>query len=864
MTGALYILDSSAPRQELGGKAGALAALAGTSLPIPPWFAVSPAAFAASVTPAQRAACATGGAEAAASALSDLAPAPDVTAAITEAVTGSGGELFAVRSSAADEDSEDASFAGQLESYLFVASADVPARVGDVWRSGFAARVFAYRREQNLAGPPKAPAVLVQRMVTADTAGVAFGADPVDGRRDVAVVSAVIGLGSALVSGDADADTWRVDESGGITQRSIATKRTAHRFSPDSAEGVAEAPVDANLMDEPTLTDTQILQVAALVRAASEHFGRPQDVEWAFQDGELFLLQSRPITTLPADAGSELNLWDNSNIAESYGGVTTPLTFSFARHAYTEVYKELCRILGVSEAVIEANGLTFGRMLGLVHGRVYYNLPDELLAEQTPASGLARLADALRLARTAGGLLVAHATLPKRIERFNARLDAALEPKPLDAMHADELAAYYRDLEKRLLTHWDAPLVNDFFAMVFFGLLTAACRRWIDPSTTTLQNDLLTAEGGMISAEPAQRVREMAGIAARDASLVRALGAQEGAALDASIAAAPEFAAAYRGYLARFGDRCIEELKLESPTLEDDPLPLLRSVACLASNVREGDQRPAAQDDASRIAAEEQVRIALAYRPLRRLTFAWVLRHARARVRDRENLRFERTRLFGRVRRIFLALGREYGGLGVLDDARDVFYLEAEEALGFADGTATVTDLRGVASARRALFDAYRAEPDPPSRFETRGAVGVAKPAPMRSAEMAVKGKQLEGIGCCPGVVRGRVRLVIDPRADSLSPGEILVAERTDPGWVMLFPAASGILVERGSLLSHSAIVAREMGIPAVVSLPGLMGWLNTGDLVEFDGTAGTVTRLERAEPTAAETPVELSEVARG
>jgi pyruvate,water dikinase len=113
---------------------------------------------------------------------------------------------------------------------------------------------------------------------------------------------------------------------------------------------------------------------------------------------------------------------------------------------------------------------------------------------------------------------------------------------------------------------------------------------------------------------------------------------------------------------------------------------------------------------------------------------------------------------------------------------------------------------------------------------------------------------QRKGIGCCPGVVRGKVRVITDPRNARLEQGEILVAERTDPGWIMLFPAAKGVLVERGSLLSHSAIVAREMRIPAIVSVPGITSWLKNGDIVEFDGSTGVIRRIsERTEETDAQ-----------
>jgi pyruvate,water dikinase len=203
------------------------------------------------------------------------------------------------------------------------------------------------------------------------------------------------------------------------------------------------------------------------------------------------------------------------------------------------------------------------------------------------------------------------------------------------------------------------------------------------------------------------------------------------------------------------------------------------------------------------------------------------------------------------VRRIAVELGRRFAALGLLDDARDVFWLEIGELLGAVDATTTTTELRGLVAVRRAEFERWRRDPAPADRFETRGVVhaghdhrGAALPDGAGAAGDGLAGDARSGTACYPGVVRGRARVVRDPREAELRAGEILVAERTDPGWVMLFPAASGLLVERGSLLSHSAIVARELGLPAVIAIPGLTSWLRTGDLVELDGRAGTVRRL--------------------
>jgi len=871
------------PDSPLGGKARALAALRDADLPIPAWFVVRPEAFHDSLTACDRAALETGDGPAMRRILEGLRPSDEVDAELVEALAKlcPDGAPVAVRSSASDEDGAQHSFAGQLDSFLFVPAADVAAKVAAVWRSGFGERVSTYRREHNLGPTPRPPAVLVQRMVRAEAAGVGFGADPVSGRRRLAIVSAVFGLGTALVSGDADADTYHVDLDGAIVERAVADKRIAHRAAPGHGEGVEAVAVPDEQARQPALVDEQVRAVAVLVRRTGRHFGRPQDIEWAIENGKLYLLQSRPITSLStvADPDGTINVWDNSNIAESYNGVTTPLTFSFARRVYEEVYRQFCRILNVPEAKITASANVFRHMLGLIRGRVYYNLlnwyrliallpgfqanrgfmeqmmgvkerlPDYLIGEMLPATTGERIKDHFRLAVSMFAMVRNHFGISRQIRRFYGRLRNALgEVRPdLENHRPDELVAYYRNIEVQLLTHWDAPLVNDFFAMIFYGLLGNLTRKWCGDLEGTLQNDLLCGEGGMVSAEPAARVRALAEAAVKHPTLSAALRDAPLGVVRGEIGSVPAFRDLYEEYLDRFGDRCLEELKLESPTLFDDPMTLMRSVGQLARRLAEGGTPvPVSQEAAIRRAAEERVRAALRWRPMRRVLFGWVMRNARARVRDRENLRFERTRIFGRVRLIMLELGRKFHALDLINEPRDVFYLEVEECLGHVGGTGTTTDLRGLVAVRRAEFERYRQLPPPSDRFETYGAVheGNTFKGKAIAEQQAPDGDRLKGLGCCPGVVRGRARVITDPRNATLNVGDILVAERTDPGWIMLFPSAAGLLVERGSLLSHSAIVAREMGIPAVVSLAGVTRWLRDGDLVELDGSTGVVTRL--------------------
>ena len=840
-------LDAAHDRSRCGGKAAALAAMRAAGLPVPDGFVIvaqdatsTTEQFEAQVRKALRALCPRG-------------------------------EAVAVRSSAIDEDGEALSFAGQYESFLCVPHARVLERIRDVRRSGTSARVAAYR-QQRAGGSACAPAVLVQRMVDAESAGVAFSIDPVSGATDIAVVSATPGLGNGLVGGKCDADTYRIDLRGRIASQELTEKAWAYRAGTDDIRRV-DLPATARTTS--TLSPRAATSVAQLARRCAQLAGTPQDIEWAIGGGTLHLLQSRPVTTHAAtQAPGTATIWDNSNIVESYGGVTTPLTFSYIRRNYACVYRQLCRLARVSEDAITAHDDVFWQMLGLVRGRVYYNLsswyrvlalvpgfrhnrplldqmlgihvtPSAEVTGQIAASSARRWLDSARILCAVVGHQL---TLQRCVTRFKQRLEAALvaPQPPLEQRNALELVAYQRDLDRQLLHRWDAPLVNDFFLMVFHGVLKRLVAKWLPDTEPCIDNHLLSDTRGMISVEPARRIEEMAALASYQAGFRELLC---DAPLAAIMSAMPDgFSQRYQDYLHTFGDRSHDELKLESPSLHDDPLPLLRAIgatACRGVRVREA-------GDGVRVQAERQVARALSRHPLRRRLFGWVLRNTRDRLRGRENLRFARTRAFARARRVFVELGKRLHADGVLAAPRDVFMLELDEMFGCVEGTATTRDLRGLVAVRHADFERNRIEPPPPDRFETRGPLHAVT----FDAVAQVQGDHdvRSGRGCGPGVVRGPVRIISDPSSARIDHGCVLVTERTDPGWVVLFPLAAGLIVERGSLLSHAAIVARELGLPTVINLAGACQWLRDGDWVEIDGSSGVVRRIAPVALTSIET----------
>lgn len=849
-----FVLEKDCKKYELmGGKATALAKIGMAIDNIPDWFVVSFKGFD----------------------VKSKSIIQDAEKEIKEKLKQYPNDIyFAIRSSAGNEDSKENSFAGQFDTFLYVKKQDVLDKIKEVYLSAFSERIEMYRKENHIK-EVMIPSVIVQKMVNSEKAGVAFGANPVNSNVKEIVVSAVFGLGSSLVDGIATSDTYTILNQ--EIKKEIAKKDFYHKLEKGK---VVQKEVEDTKKKKQVLTNAQILEVKELVQKANQFFGRFQDIEWAYEEDKLYLLQSRPITTLgnQKNESGKINVFDNSNIVESYGGITTPLTFSFIRTVYENVYIELCKIFKVKQEKIEMNTQMFKNMLALIDGRVYYNLygwygllsmfpglgsnkkfmeqmmgvkeslPDDLFPVPQPT-----FKDKLGLVTTGYGLAKGFFQIRKMTDKFYDRLNDALEEKQIDQMDLYELHDYYYELEKKLLHKWDAPLVNDFLAMIFYGQLKQKCNQIFDKEGDRVHNDLLCSEGGIISAEPAKRIKELAEIAKDEEELLELLENEDLLYIKKELPKYKKFNQKLEEYLDKFSDRCLQELKLETETLKDNPRSLYHSISTFAKRMKEK-KIESVDSEKARIDAEKKVKKALRAKPIEKSKFNFILKHARFTVKNRENLRFERTRLFGRVREIFLRIGYLLTSMNVIDDKRDIFYLEVDEILYYIDGKSTTNNLRELISIRKKQYMKYK-QTNPDERFYSYGAVNIGndfkKEIQKNSENKKEKTKaskksslELKGIGASPGIVKGKVRVITNPANAKLEQGEILVAEFTDPGWIMLFPAASGILVERGSLLSHSAIVSRELGIPAVVGITNLLQTLETGDEVELDGTTGIVRKI--------------------
>jgi len=858
------VLDSlraaTAPLEDIGGKAMGLARLVDSGARVPPWFVVTANAFAAHYSNDTEAL---------------EPPGMFLSEAITSALTELGEGPYAVRSSMVGEDSESHSFAGQLETFLYQRDAkEVIDSVHACWRSALSDRVIDYRDRAGLASNDLRVAVIVQRMITGEVSGVLFTADPVENDPETCLLTAAWGLGEGVVSGLCNTDEFRWSHSGSESGRALAEKDIRLVARPDGSPGTMTEAVPQADRERACLTDEQVETICNAGLSIAGALGAPQDIEWTLSGGRLFLLQSRPITTLdltPRDTGPRV-VWDNSNIQESYCGVTTPLTFSFASAAYASVYRQTMEALRIPSDVIADHEGMLRNMLGLIRGRIYYNINNwyrgllllpsfgrnkddmermmgldvhvDFIEDQVLSTG-EKLVRAPRLVGTLLQLRRRFSRLERDVPRFLEDFETAYQRVDRTALAKapmSELIDTLAQLDRDMLENWSVPIINDFYVMMSMGRLRRLVVASGRDEDDVIINNLMSGEEGIESTEPTRVLMRLAREARGNPDALSALtGGSQRDALEAFRAEHPDLSAEIDRYIERYGDRVMGELKLETVSLREDPdfvIDVLRNFA--ARDDLDPDALEA-REKSLRSDAEATLRKELP--PLKRGRLRGVLSDARRAVAQRENMRLARTRMFGLYRDVYRAIGSRLSESEKLPDGRDVFYLTTDEIRAYFEGRSVGADLAALTAARKAEFAAYEAE-ELPHHFETMGAVYHGNDfRPPAVEAIDPDAETLTGKPCFPGQVEARARVIMNPKDDLSVNGQILVTVRTDPGWAPLFPTASGILVERGSTLSHSAVLARELGIPAIVGVPGLTRIVHDGESLRMDGGTGVVQR---------------------
>ena len=823
----IRLRDAEGRAADVGVKAANLAAILGAGFPVPDGFVLPASAL-----------------ERALAARSD----GELVGWVQEALDQLGPGQVAVRSSGIAEDREDASYAGQYETELGLDGVEaVAAAVRRCWRSAASERVASYSRRRDGQAPPPV-AVIIQRLVPAAAAGVAFTANPVSGARDEILVSAVPGLADTLVSGAVTPDEW-------VVKGELAQLGSAGADRAASAETV--------------------LAVAGIARRLENLFGGPQDIEWAAAGGEIFVLQARPITALPDPAMPEAEdrpavdvppgFWERD--ASHFPVPLTPMMRSLATDRQNAAFREAFEEHGAL-----ADGLEFREIGGWMYSRI------------VPPGGVERPP----LPAPLMWLMVRlHPDLRRRVAIARQTQRDDLEGEIIRRWHAETRPDLERRIERlrdvelddledsALLDHWQA--IDDLLATgvrAHFRLhvpiamarydLVMACRDlfgWDERHSFELLNGLSST-----STRPAFELAELARLAEGRDAVMAAIERADRESVG-HLADDREFAAAFDRYQRAYSMRA-RRLEVAEPTLAETPELTL---ATLRDQIRQGydaqTQAEALSARRSVVASEARARLA-EVGDASRARFERALKRAEsAHPVHEENEFFTLSVPLGLTRLALLEIGRRLAGRGIVDQADDVFFLtdrEARAALadhrpGDADGLRdTIADRkadRARAQGRPGPATYGRRPPPPPlaalppatrRSFEVLlWAVDLIFAATRSGQHQSAEAGTIAGIAASPGRYEGTVRRVVgEEEFDKIQAGDVLVCPVTSPVWSILFSRIGALVTDSGGILSHPAIIAREFGIPAVVATGNATQLLMDGQPVRVDGDAGLVTLI--------------------
>jgi pyruvate,water dikinase len=767
-----------------------------------------------------------------------------------------GAKLVAVRSSALHEDTRCATAAGVFTTELGVFDeAGLERAVRSVYCGLFGARALAYLARIAPKEPP-ALALLVQRLVPATAAGVLFTEDPVRREPGVMRVEVTLGLGASVVDGTVSPDVFTLAlDDGSVVQSEIAAKDHALLINQyGEIERVRFDPPRTM----PALDREQLDELMSTARAVQRALGGPRDIEFAFEDRMLWVLQARPIVT-PMDSSDERArwVWSNVNVGEALPGVATPLTWSIAA-AFSDLgFRRAFAALGcvVPEGV---------ELVGRFDGRIYLNLTHFFrIASQVPALDPKMLLEfgggcsvdevvsriergswarfALRFPSVLARWLKENVALDERVAQYEREAEAfrmAMNAADRAAMTRAELALELERIEAFLDRTGTLMLTCASGALSSVLLVRALLRFTVPQDAERLERTLLTGNADLESAKPGIALAHIAARLRSD-DAARAI-IESHRATELRVESLPDGATrrALESFLQAYGHRAVREAELYTPRWSEDPSMLFATLSAhlahgVSATLERIDQQSRARERAER---EWMQALTVGMRSIAR----HALNRARKFLRLRERMRAHVTEVLGYVRVNALEVSRRLVRHDPACGQDAAFFLHVDEVRAFLRGAPL--DVAALVNARRAQYLRDVARPDPPDTF-----VGAPPPA-VRS--YATNDTVLRGIAASGGTVRGPVRIVHDPaQGSSLRPGEILVVRVADVGWTPLFLTAAGVVTELGGALSHASLVAREYGVPAVVNVERATSRLREGQLVELDGDHGVVRVLEEPGP---------------
>jgi rifampicin phosphotransferase len=783
--------------------------------------------------------------------------------------TAGGHPPVAVRSSATAEDLPGLSFAGQQDTYLnIVGSEALIEAVISCWGSLWTARAMGYRARNHISPSDVALAVVVQAMIPSEVSGILFTANPLTGHRGETVIDASFGLGEAIVSGQVEPDHYVVNQSEKcITSRKLGAKALA--ILPRSEGGTESVTHDKK--EQQALSDTQILDLARVAQRVAEHFGSPQDIEWAWAGGQLYLLQSRPITSLYPVPDS---LLQSKNLRVLFSlnavqGVVEPFT-PLGQDIFPVVIFGILRAFGIQRPVRD--------MLIVAGGRLHVDATDMLSDKQLRKPMMTLLANTDPAAAKAVQALITSERLPtrrvlslssifrlivgawpiitgavmswfrpefmrthaiKKADHYVARMQQAMDNatsletrlKVLDQFGPNSFKDVNFIIAPVMLPGVAAQSMIDRWLMAWAGAEPGTGRQLMRgvPGNPTTEMDLkLWSVAQAIRSDPTAK------------ALFRSQNADTLAKAYQSGDLSPVAQEGIKAFFAEYGQRAVGEIDMGRPRWREDPRSIIQNL----SSYLQIDDSNLGPDHIFQKAGAEAEKLTTEYftqvRQKKGRVHAYLFRAAIRRMRLlgglREMPKFYMIKIFDLLRTAFLKSGQDLVTQGKLEHAEDIFFIPLDTLRSFVKGTPD--GLKAVVNRGRADYTRELARRQIPRLLLSTGEVfyqGVSRGGT----------NDLVGDGVSPGTVEGKVRVVHDPRGVRLEPGEILVCPATDPGWTPLFLSAGGLVMELGGMMTHGSVVAREYGIPAVVGVHEATKHLKTGQRVHVDGTQGTVTILE-------------------
>jgi phosphohistidine swiveling domain-containing protein len=806
---------------------------------------------------------------------------PDFANALREAYATLGQPPVAARSSATAEDLPEMSFAGQQDTFLNVISDDALLEaVVNCWSSLWTARAIGYRARNGIPHEGVTLAVVVQEMVPAEASGVLFTANPLTGVRTQTVIDATLGLGDALVSGQVEPDHYVVDTAKGeILSKTLGAKAIATR----QAQGGGVVTVQEDASRHQALPDEQILQLARLGRRVAGEYNFPQDIEWVWADGQLSLLQSRPITSLyPLPEGLKPEPLRVMVSFAAVQGIVEPMT-PLGQDTVRLIFAGGGRLFGFQEtpesqqAVRMAGERLWVDITAIVRNSLGRKIVPRVtgLIEPTVGQALDRIWEDPRLAPERSGvrLRTLRQSAPFLARFWRNVLKSWRDPDSRRAQLQKQMEERIAVLQGRSDAIRGAPdefaqrvglihelydafpyVVPNVFSAVIGGLVPLAMLNRLashlpqpgqDGRNPTMEiarglPHNVTTEMDLCLWETAQTVRSDAPSASRFGEA----SAQELTA-DYRAARLPQAAQqAIAGFLERNGMRGLGEIDIGRPRWRQDPthiMEVIRSYLRIEDKAQAPDvvfQRSAEAAQAASAQLEAAVRGTPGGR-LKAGMVRWATRRFRALAGLRESPKLYIVRMMGIIRQGLLESGRDLAAEGLLNEPEDLFFLYLSELEALAnhephDWAALIASRRG-SYAREVL-----------RRQIPRVLLGDGQ-AFYEGLSAPTEGEEdiLVGSPVSPGIVEGVARVVLDPRLAQLAPGDILVCPGTDPAWTPLFLAAGGLVMEVGGMMTHGSVVAREYGIPAVVGVHEATQQLKTGQRVRVDGNTGRVVLLD-------------------